>query len=286
MNTLLPSDAVASSPLNRRAALQRLSAGAMLTMGLWPGALRAAGQGLGGSFRFLVINDTHYLTKECGEYFDGVVQQMKSENADFCLHAGDVTDKGESHNLGALKEVFRGLRAPLYPVIGNHDYLTPTDRSAYTRTFPMRINYYFRHDGWQFLGLDTSEGQRYEKTVIQPATFRWLDDYLPRLRKDRPTVVFTHFPLGAGVQYRPTNADALLERLRDFNLVAVFNGHYHGFTERTAGQVVLTTNRCCSLKRDNHDKSKEKGYFVCTASPAGLTRQFVEFKPNQPRSSV
>ena len=71
-----------------------------------------------------------------------------------------------------------------------------------------------------------------EKTTIQPATFRWLDDHLSRLEKSKPTVLFTHFPLGEKVTYRPLNAEALLERFREFNLVSVFNGHFHGFTER------------------------------------------------------
>ena len=262
-----------------RDALGRLSAVALLALGLWPGTLRAKDNGAGGSLRFLVINDTHYLTKECGEYLDGVVRQMKQHRAEFLLHAGDLTDKGEPRAFGAVKDVFRGLGIPMYPVIGNHDYIKQDDRRAYVQTFPLRMNYYFRRAGWQFVALDSSEGQHYEKISIQPETFRWLDDYLPRLNPKKPTVLFTHFPMGADVKYRPLNADALLDRFREFNLRAVFNGHYHAFTERTRGDVVLTTNRCCSLKRDNHDKSKEKGYFVCTASPAGVTREFVEYKP-------
>lgn len=78
---------------------------------------------------------------------------------------------------------------------------------------------------------------------------------------------------------RPLNADALLTRLLEFNLVAVFDGHFHGFTERVVGRTVLTTNRCCAISRDNHDGTKEKGYFLCTASAGGIQREFVEVKP-------
>ncbi|MEK7685312.1 MAG: metallophosphoesterase [Verrucomicrobiota bacterium] len=266
---------LARAGLTRREALRRLMGGTLLALGFWPGTLRAAGAGASGSFRFLVVNDTHYISPECGAYLECVVKQMQSEQADFCLHAGDLTEKGGRRDLGTVKEIFQGLRAPVYPVIGNHDYLTPTDRKAYTQTFPLRINYYFRHRGWQFVGLDTTHGQLYEKTAVQPATFRWLDEYLPRLDRRRPTVIFTHFPMGANVTYRPANADALLERFREFNLQAVFCGHFHGFTERKAGQTVFITNRCCALKRANHDKTEEKGYFVCTARDGQITRSFV-----------
>jgi len=265
--------------LTRREALRRLSAGTLLALGCWPGALRADNERPAGAFRFLVINDTHCTSQECGRYLEGVVAQMKGEQSEFCLHAGDLTDKADRPYFEAVKDIFGPLPGTMYPVIGNHDYLTQTDRKSYTQTYPLRFNYYFRHRGWQFVGLDPSEGQHSEKTTIHPATFQWLDDYLPRLNQKKPTIIFTHFPLGAGVPYRPLNADALLDRFREFNLQAVFSGHYHGFTERKAGAVVLTTNRCCSLKRNNHDGTKEKGYFVCTAQDGRIDRSFVEYKP-------
>ena len=266
-------------PLSRREALQRVGSGALLALGLWPGALRADNETPSGSFRFLVINDTHCTSPECGPYLAGLVAQMKRAEGEFCLHAGDLTDKGERRYLEQVKDIFSALPGRMYPVIGNHDYLTQRDRKAYTQTFPLRLNYYFHHRGWQFIGLDTTDGQRYEKTEIQAATFRWLDEYLPRLNQRKPTVILTHFPLGEGVMYRPKNADALLDRFREFNLQAVFSGHYHSFTERKAGEVVLTTNRCCALKRDNHDGTKEKGYFVCEAREGRIARTFVEYKP-------
>ena len=265
--------------LSRRAALERISAGTLLALGLWPGALRADNETPPDSFRFLAINDTHCMSRECGAYLEGVVAQMQPADADFCLHSGDLTEKGERKHLEQVKEIFGRLRGTMYPVIGNHDYLKQTDRKAYTQTYPLRVNYYFHHRGWQFVGLDTTDGLRFEKTAIKSSTFEWLQDYLPRLNKRKPTVLFTHFPLGEGVNYRPSNADALLDRFRDFNLQAVFNGHYHSFTERQSAGMIITTNRCCALKRTNHDGTTEKGYFICEAKEGRITRQFVEYKP-------
>lgn len=219
------------------------------------------------------------MSPECGPYLEGAVRQMKNEEGEFCLHAGDLTEKGERVHFETVKEIFGPLPGRMYPVIGNHDYATQTDRRDYTETFRLRLNYYLMHRGWQFIGLDTSDGLKYEKTKIQIETFRWLDDYLPRLNRKKPTVIFTHFPLGDGVNYRPSNVDALLDRFREFNLQAVFSGHYHSLTERKSGGIVLTTNRCCALKRTNHDGSKEKGYFLCEAKDGQITRRFVEYKP-------
>ncbi len=173
---------------------------------------------------------------------------------------------------------FAGLGMTTYPVIGNHDYLAQDDRKTYEDLFPGRLNYLFEHCGWYFLGLDTSDGVRWEKTTIGPATLHFLDKTLPKLDKARPLVAFTHFPLGPGVKNRPTNAGAVLERFKDHSLQAVFGGHFHSLTERKVGTATITTNRCCSFSRGNHDGSQEKGYFLCRARGGKIERTFVEVK--------
>ena len=267
------------SQIDRRTALERLGGGLLLSLGLWPGALRARDV-RSGSFRFIVVNDLHYMSPECGVWLEKLMRQMKSHaGVEFCLLAGDVTEHGKPEHHGAVRELLSMLRMPTYVVIGNHDYdAADKSRGPYEKVFRRQINYSFEHRGWQFIGLDTSEGLKFESTRIQPHTFRWVDETLFNLNKRRPTVVFTHFPLAAGVKYRPLNADELLEPFKPFNLQAIFSGHYHAFTERKWHKTIATTNSCCALKRANHDGTKEKGYFLCTAADGTITREFVEFK--------
>ena len=262
-----------TNSITRRQALGQLSAGTLLALGFWPG--HAHGES-GGGFRFVVVNDTHYLSDECGAWLRTIFEKIKAEKPDFCLHAGDLTEYGTEEHLKAVRDVLNQAEVPTHMVIGNHDYTTQTNRAAYEKVFPGKINYAFDHKGWQFVALDTTEGTRYEQTSIHESTLQWVDEQLPKLDKKRPTVILTHFPLGVGVQYRPLNADTLLDKFREFNLRAVFSGHFHGFTERTAREAVLTTNRCCALKRGNHDKTTEKGYFVCDAAGQSIKRAFVQ----------
>jgi 3',5'-cyclic AMP phosphodiesterase CpdA len=258
---------------SRRDALRRLSAGMLLASGFWPGhALAKAG----GTFRFVVINDLHYIDDDCGKWLAGVVTRIKAEKPDFCLVAGDLTEHGKREHLEGVRAVLDRLAVPYHVVIGNHDYTTHTDRTGYEQVFPNQLNYAFEHDGWQFIGLDTSEGTRYQDTRIQPATLNWVDEHLSKLSRRKPTVILTHFPLGPGVQYRPLNADELLGKFADVNVRAVFSGHFHGFTERTLNSAIFTTNRCCALKRNNHDKTTEKGFFVCEATGQHVLRSFVQ----------
>ena len=280
MKTRPPSQSIALAPaarLTRRAALGRLSAGALLALGLWPGRLSAKAQtGEAGAFKFISVNDAHYLSPDCGKFLEGVVRQMKTEGAEFCLLCGDLAQNGTREELAAVRDIFTGLGVPVHTVIGNHDYEKKKDRSGYESLLPDRINYWFEHRGWQFLGLDTTDGQDYELIDIQPPTFRWLDDNLAKLDPRKPTVLFTHFPLGEGVHYRPRNADQFLERLKPLNLQGIFSGHWHGFTRRPVGETFAVTGRCCALKRGNHDKSVAKGYLVCEARDGRVTYEFEE----------
>jgi len=256
----------------------RVGAGSLLALGAWPGCARWSGQRDVASFRFVVINDAHFQSPECPAWFDRVSASIRTQpgHPELCLMVGDLAEHGTAAELGAMRDVLRSLDMPAHAVIGNHDYVSDTDRSPWDALYPRSLNYHFDHRGWQFIGLDSTEGTGYRNTRVQATTLQWLDNNLCRLDPARPTVVFTHFPLGALVPMRPLNADAVLERFLDFNLVAVFNGHFHGFTERASGRTTLTTNRCCAISRSNHDGTPEKGYFLCTADPAGIRREFVE----------
>jgi Icc-related predicted phosphoesterase len=264
--------------LTRRELLRR-SPAALLAAGLWPGTL-AAGDPESKPFSFLVVNDLHSFDKKCHPWFEKVVKQMAGheEKPAFLLVAGDLANDGKVEQLAAVKDIFAGLKLPVYAVPGNHDVTDKGDRTAYDERFPKQLNYAFDHGGWQFVALDSTEGTKWQDTTIAATTLQWLDDQLPKLDRKKPLVVVTHFPLGEGVKMRPKNADEVLRRLMGHNLRAAYSGHYHAFTEKAAGAVVLTTNRCCAFARGNHDGTKEKGYFLVTARDGKLDRTLVEVK--------
>jgi Icc-related predicted phosphoesterase len=261
----------------------RLSAGALLSLGLWPGRLRGADAPATRDFTFIAVNDLHALEEACRPWFDEVVRQMKASapTAEFCLLGGDLAEDGTLAQLTLIKDAFSALGIPCHAVVGNCDYQSATDRSAYERVFPEQINYSFTHRGWQIIGLDSSEGTKWKDTRISATTLTWLDQNLFKLDRRRPTILFTHFPLGDSVWARPLNADDLLERCYGLNLQAVFCGHFHGFTERTFQKSIITTDRCCARVRKNHDGSPEKGWFVCQAVNGEIKRRFIEFRPTE-----
>jgi predicted MPP superfamily phosphohydrolase len=257
----------------------RMGAAAALAAGVWPGWLRAGDGPETEDFTFVAVNDLHYMDERCGKWLEGAFKQMTGhEGVEFCLLVGDLVEDGRVDQLHAVKDVIKGSGLETHIVIGNHDYAAGMDRGAYEKAFPDTLNYRFEHKGWQFVGLDTTQGRRAKDTIIVKETMDWVAAELPKLDRKRPTIMFTHFPLGFLLPYTPKNRADLLEAFGDYNLQAVFNGHFHSTTLRHSGHATLTTNRCCSFRKANHDGSKEKGYFLCKAKAGEVTREFVEVK--------
>jgi Calcineurin-like phosphoesterase len=265
--------------LSRRSILRStVSAGALFATGLWPGHAWADEAPQTGDFTFICVNDLHYFDEHCDHFFQQMVRQITAMNPkpDFCLIVGDLAEDGQLHQFGNIRDHMRELKIPTPVVVGNHDYLTQTDRRAFEQLFPNSINYTFEHKGWQFIGADTTEGRKGLNTVVPRTTLDWLGEQSMKLDRKRPTVLFTHFPMGLFVIARPQNANDVLHPFRDFNLQTVFNGHFHSYTVRHGGHATLTTDKCCSFHHRNHDGTPEKGYFVCTAKDGKITREFIE----------
>lgn len=234
-----------------------------------------------GAFRFIVVNDLHHASAECDPFFEQLVDQMRGHaEVAFCLIVGDLTDKGRPESLAAIKRIFGQLGAPIHAVPGNHDNDVAGDTSLFAAAFPDALNHHFAYRGWQFVGLDSTEGYNWGDTHISATTLAWLDTAVPGLDRKAPSVVFTHFPLAEGVRLRPVNAGEVLARLAPLNLRAAFCGHFHGRTLKAYGAALLTTNVCCARVRANHDGTRPEGYLLCTAYPDGrLVQDFVEFRP-------
>jgi hypothetical protein len=231
-----------------------------------------------GSFEFIAINDTHYINDECRPFQANVVRSMRADapKAEFVCHAGDLADTGAAEALSAIREMYAEATLLLHPVPGNHDFIKDTDRTGYDAVFPGKLNYSFVHTGWQFIALDTTQGTDFDQTKVSAATLAWLDEQTGKLDFKQPTFAFTHFPLAEGVEMRPLNADAVIERLLKFNLKWVHCGHWHGESQHPAREATLTTSRCCARLRTNRDGSRLKGWHVYKASADGtLSRRFV-----------
>src|SRR3954451_11608957 len=216
------------------------------------------------NFTFVVVNDIHYYDKRCAAWLsEHVIPRINDHKADFCLIVGDLSEDGTVRQNAEVKDVLKGINVPMHVVVGNHDYQAANnDRKPFEDQWPGSLNYQFEHKGWQFIGLDTTQGHAGSKTVIHQDTLTYAKDALQTLDKKRPTALFTHFPLGHFLPSRPTNANDLLDLFVDHNFRGAFNGHFHSETDRGWRDAHLTTNTCCSFHRANHDMDPRKGYYL------------------------
>jgi len=229
-----------------------------------------------GDFTFVIANDLHYRDQRCGAWFEKVTASIRDlrPRPAFVVLAGDLSESGEREQLGAVRDIFRGLSIPIRAVIGNHDHHADEGRKAFDDLFGAAPNSRFENGPWQFLLLDTTDGNSVFRTRISNETLQWVQGAARTFDRKRPTLVITHFPLGRN-WLRPMNAGALLDSLRVFNFHGSFGGHWHGWTEPVDNGVQLITGRCCSWWRTNHDGSEQKGYFLCRANGDRLTHRFV-----------
>lgn len=257
----------------RRREFLRLTAGALLV----PAIARAASPESRNAFSFVVINDLHYRDARCGEWLERVVASVRALRPPpaFCVLAGDLSESGMRDQLGAVREIFAALPMPVRAIIGNHDYSDAGARREFERLHGSQLNYRFTHRGWEFLALDTTQGTSVYRTRIATGTIDWTARALRDIRRDRPVVVLTHFPLGRN-WLRPLNAAALLARFERHDLRAVFSGHWHGQTERRERGAILSTGRCCSWWRGNHELSQARGYVVCEAGGPEVSGRFIQ----------
>jgi calcineurin-like phosphoesterase family protein len=272
-------------PHPSRRALLRNTAAAALTplLARWASAADDAKDSA--TFTFAVLNDLHYVDKDCGAWLaKNVIDRLNAQAPDFVLVVGDLTEHGTKPQNAGVRDVLAALKMPLHVTVGNHDHQAGNnDRTPYETAFPKSLNYHFEHKGWQFLALDSTQGHAGANTRIHRDTITYATDTLKALDKKKPTALFTHFPLGRFLPHRPANGNDLLLPFENHNLQAVFNGHFHSKTERLWGDAVLTTNTCCSFRKNNHDFDWRKGYFLCTAKDGQITRDYVQVNAPAPK---
>ncbi len=264
----------------------RLGAAASGALALEPCAAAGLGDGKNGrdgsallkgedDFHFVVVNDLHYRDAQCAPWFERVTASIRNlrPRPAFVMLAGDLSESGLSEQLGAVHEIFRVLPMPVHSVVGNHDCTEQGDFSVYRSIYGPVFNYQFHCGDWQFLAFDSTQGPEVFWTKISNDSLAWLDQVKPSLSRERPLVLLTHFPLGRN-WLRPRNARLVMERLRGYNVQATLGGHWHGITEFAERGIHLSTNRCCSWWRTNHDGSPLKGYALCRVRGGKLTHEF------------
>src|SRR5438045_4204421 len=97
-----------------RRQMMKLSAGALLTAGLWPRRSWAA-EVATKPLKFIQVNDFHYFDDACAPFFEGLVKQFNQvEGVAMVLIVGDLVDGGTLAQCNKLKDILSTLKVPYH----------------------------------------------------------------------------------------------------------------------------------------------------------------------------
>lgn len=206
-------------------------------------------------FSFAFLTDVHLNKDNNGNGNEGLEKALndaKSKGVDFVIFGGDLTDldglKSEQEStadslLARFKSIVdkSGLKA--YFTIGNHDRFYTFNGQPDPAGFKMfqkhlgETNYSFDHKGVHFVVLNSVQRDSLHTYFVNDDQFKWLENDLSNLDKEKPLIVVTHVPFQSlyypAVEGKIVSTDMfenfkeVWDLLLNYNLKAIFQGHQH-----------------------------------------------------------
>lgn len=195
---------------------------------------------------------------------------------DVVLHTGDLVTRGHrDHEWGAFFEASRPIwqRAPLVPVMGNHD-LDDGTAAALLRHFALpedRPYFAFTWGNVRFIGIDTEVHA--VDDVPDAAQRAWLFDELKRARREgaRHVVGFAHKGPFSSHPARTGNAGlrAMLPELHAAGLDLLISGHDHFYErgEAPSGMPYLVLGAGGAPLYETVGPGRHEGYVAHVSRP-------------------
>ena len=196
------------------------------------------------TLKFVVMSDLHLVPPggvskglDPAARLRSAVESLNTNHgdADFCILAGDLADRGEPEAYALLADILGEARVPLYVTLGNHD-----DRRVYKDAYPGAVldeNGFAQHaidaKGYRVIVLDSSEPE-IVAGVLCDTRLAWLRTRLAEAM-DRPVIVVLHHhtnPLSTNVdRIRLEEPEKLVAALKTHpDIRQVIAGHVHCVT--------------------------------------------------------
>ena len=191
------------------------------------GLLSLGGQAQSVSFRFAHLTDLHLSPNNPNPTEDllrSVAQINATENIDFVLITGDITEEGDRACLEKAKSCLDLLKVKYYVALGNHETKwSDSGCTAFGEVFGYE-RFEFEHKGFLFLGFNSGPLMRMAYGHVVPQDIRWMTERMEKAGKDKPVMLVTHYPLMDG---DVDNWYEVTDAVRRYNIRLFIGGHYH-----------------------------------------------------------
>ncbi len=147
----------------------------------------------------------------------------KTNNLDFTLISGDISQTGRTYDLKKAKSILDSLKMPYHIIPGNHD--TKWSESGGTQFINIwkSDRFVFNADKYAFIGLHQGPIMRMSEGHFAPEDIRWLDSVLQTIDKSKPIIFVSHYPLDQSI----TNWYEVIDLLKKKNTELILCGHGH-----------------------------------------------------------
>jgi len=278
-------------------------AGASALLGLPARTTWAARSGAAKRMRLVFFTDVHAHTDwDAPRALAQAARAINAERPELVIGGGDLIYDGfevaaatADPQWDVYMEMHRAIRAPVEPILGNHDLVAvrPDDGSK-PSTNPRSV---FRQklgldrtwrvvdaNGYRIFLLDSievSDDELLYHAGISSEQLAWLGTELGRTDTDTPIVVATHIPLLSAIpqatkgaitplkaNYLVVNNREVLELFTNHNLLLVLQGHLHAEEVlRWNGTTFITSGAICGNKWRGPQYGTPEGFGVVNLRP-------------------
>ncbi len=209
--------------------------------------------------KIIQITDTHLMPHGTNlhglnpcERLEACISSINEFHADaeLCFITGDLTDQGHRKAYHDLREIFRQLKMPYHPLIGNHDH-----REIFTEVFPEVpldengfVQQMLATEQRRFLLLDTVEHGQHWGSYCEKRG-EWLRKQLKDAGSKAVYLFMHHPPFNIGIPSLDflslkNDAKRIQEIVCDFsNIKHLFFGHVHRPVSGSWHGIPFTTLR-------------------------------------------
>lgn len=178
-------------------------------------------------FRFAQLTDLHLtphnpMPKE--DLLKSVAQLNATDQIDFVLVTGDLTESGDQESMEEVKSCLELLKVPYYVVLGNHETKwSESGCTAFHKVFGDE-RFVFEHKGIQFIGFNSGPLMRMAYGHVVPQDIHWMTEIMKQAGKQQPFIMVTHYPI---LKNDVDNWYEVTDAVRPFNVRMFIGGHYH-----------------------------------------------------------
>ncbi len=191
------------------------------------------------TLRDTVILVPHELPGEALLAMAICTEDLRSQQVDFILHAGDLTDRGDSLALVNVRRLLDSTELPYYVTSGNHDTKRSPSALMDLKAVFDSVRFSLNKDEAFIMGLNSAPIMRSSDGHFAPQDTMWLRQWLDSLGT-QPTIVVTHYPL---LREAVDNWYDLTDILRQYNTQVVISGHHHDYMHLTTDGIENVTCR-------------------------------------------